>query len=278
MSPANLPSICLKKYSRRDLLRYSPPVEMPSLILPQDSPTHHAEENAGSESPTAPPFSPITPVMSNSLPSHDSKGWQQASPVQAPPIPPLQTFSESDNPDAIALRSAISVLQIQRQQSLRDLISLERQKKIAATDPEGFATAVTAGKIKTHSTGVLGSTPGFTPSAPPRLGNSNDAETESDIEACAEPRASIFEDIPGPQNVVRCPPINWAKYHVLGEPLDKLHEEQRRRPVNDQTLDDESQTRGEENIVAAPFDPWRDKLEPLPQKADHSRDGSHETG
>ncbi|KAL9595937.1 MAG: hypothetical protein Q9179_004790 [Wetmoreana sp. 5 TL-2023] len=216
--------------------------------------------------------------MSNSLPSQDSKGYQQAPPVQASPTPPLQAFSESDNPDAIALRSAISVLQIQRQQSLRDLTSLERQKKTAATDPEGFATAVAAGKIKTQSTGILGCTPSFTPSAPLRLENPNDAETESDTEAYAEPRALNFEDIPGPQSVVRCPPINWAKYHVLGEPLDKLHEEQRRRPVNDRAIDDESQTRGEEHIVAAPFDPWRDKLEPLPQKADHSRDGSHETG
>lgn len=147
---------------------------------------------------------------------------------------------------------------------------------MAVADPEGFARAVAGGKIKAQSTGVLDSTL--------RLASSDthdqrqDEQAESDTEIPAGPEDSNFRNVPRLQNVVRCPPINWAKYHVLGEPLDKLHEEQRRRPVNDQHLQDESQIRGEEHIIAAPYDPWRDKLRFQSPNTNQAQDGSHHNG
>lgn len=40
-----------------------------------------------------------------------------------------------------------------------------------------------------------------------------------------------FPKFPAPQNVIRMPPINWAKYHIIGEPLERMHEEQVKRPT-----------------------------------------------
>lgn len=48
-------------------------------------------------------------------------------------------------------------------------------------------------------------------------------------------------DLPKPQEIFRCPPIEWEKYRVLGAPLDKLVEEQQRRP---QVVPQQMQTGG----------------------------------
>ena len=67
----------------------------------------------------------------------------------------------------------------------------------------------------------------------------DDEDVEDDEDGDAESRGtgkekdgleSRFPKLPEPQNVFRCPPVNWAKYHVVGESLDKLHEEQMKRP------------------------------------------------
>jgi hypothetical protein len=59
---------------------------------------------------------------------------------------------------------------------------------------------------------------------------------------------------PGPQNVYRMPPINWAKYQVVGPSLDKLHDEQVRRPVLGQPYQDTEEQRGERYVMAAPYE------------------------
>lgn len=224
---------------------------------------------AGSDSPTSPPFSPITPVMSNELPPESSQ-YQHAS--QPTEVLPLQPFSESDNPDAIALRSAISILQIQRQQALRDLTTLEKQKKSAAADPKAFTTALMTGEVKEVPTGPLSSRTSFRlPSD--NVQKQNGERSESDTEAHKKTTRSAFGDIPGSQDVVRCPPINWAKYHVLGQPLDTLHEEQRRRPLDGQRSED-GQNRGEQHVIAAPYDPFSDRLAPKSTRPAPSSSGS----
>ncbi|KAL8731098.1 MAG: hypothetical protein Q9166_003626 [cf. Caloplaca sp. 2 TL-2023] len=203
--------------------------------------------------------------MSHEFPSQSS---QYINAPQAVEVPSLQPFSESDSPDAIALRSAISILQIQRQQALRDIISLEQQKKLAAADPQAFARAVATSKIKTKSTGPLDIQSSFASTQPYGSNTQNEEQGKTDTEMGKETDTKMgeesrpFEDIPGPQTVVRCPPINWAKYHVLGQPLDNLHEEQRRRPVGGQSTEDGAHIRGEDHVIAAPYNPWKDRLEP----------------
>ncbi len=260
-----------------------------------------------SASPDTPPYSPITPVMSSaSLPGFNRA--QDAPPVhQSPPKPeppqqeprrhhhrhhhhqqqqqqqekqqdqqqkpsqarPLLPFSESDNPDAIALRSALSILQIQRQQALHDLKTLERQKQIAAADPEAFAAALMAGRVKTARKGGdgFGISPRpddlFTTLVADAAAHENRTEDADERERPASsPPASQFEDMPGPQDVIRAPPINWAKYHIIGEPLDRLHEEQKARPTSSgrpRRGVGEVQA-APKHVIAAPYSPWTDTL------------------
>ena len=198
-----------------------------------------------------------------------------AEPPQPVPI------SESTNSDAIALRAAMSILQLQRRQALRDMQTLEKQKEAAVANPEAFARDVASGKIKARGMrgilGPVGEMPNdmgdvisgregeLHPSVEDDAkdgGEMDDSETEDDKSAAQVD--SDFGEIPSEQNVVRMPPINWAKYHIVGQSLDKLHEEQRIRPVAGQPLRDEDmkpKLRAPEHVIASPYDPWKDKLE-----------------
>lgn len=69
----------------------------------------------------------------------------QSSRNQRPPAPvPLDLAT---NADAIALRSAMSILQLQKRQALADIQTLEAQKQMALDDVRGFAQATAAGKV-----------------------------------------------------------------------------------------------------------------------------------
>lgn len=200
------------------------------------------------------------------------------------PVP----ISESTNSDAIALRAAMSILQLQRQQALRDMQTLERQKEAAVADPESFARDVASGKVKARGMrGVLGPVGEVGVVRGSSIGadrggdeamhggvvegvedgeamDDDDDDSEDEGGKSTVDMVGAFGEIPSEQNVVRMPPINWAKYHIVGESLDKLHEEQRSRPVPGQPLRDEDlkpRSRAPEHVIASPYDPWRDKLE-----------------
>lgn len=85
-----------------------------------------------------------------------------------------------------------------------------------------------------------------------------------------------WTSIPKPQNVVRCPPINWSQYAVVGESLDKLHDEQVRYPAQGTpavlTPEGRFEFKGGDGGVgvgkqeryvgvAAPFAPGKDKID-----------------
>lgn len=206
---------------------------------------------SGSESPSAPPYSPITPEMSSATlapaPVEQSGAFNSRAMQRPPPPVPM---SESDNVDALALRCATSILQYQRLRALRDLKTLERQKAAAMADPEKFVTALRAGMIRTVSTqDDLVST------------NSDHPSGEAQEHGQGQP---AFGYIPAPQAIVRCPPINWAKYHVVGEALDKLHEEQQIHPAPGEAQRDLEPVRAPEHVIAAPYRPWTDQLPASP--------------
>lgn len=167
---------------------------------------------------------------------------------------------------------------------------LERQKEAAVADPEGFARDVGSGRIKARGMkGILGPVGevgdadcdgggvgsrgkgkgkgkgkggmhgGLEPDDGDDDGREIDDSGDEDDKA-----TGAFGELPTEQNVVRMPPINWAKYHIVGESLNKLHGEQRARPVAGQPLRDEDlkpRQRAPEHVIASPYDPWRDKLE-----------------
>ena len=93
------------------------------------------------------------------------------------------------------------------------------------------------------------------------------SDTDSDAQADAgrkdsagvEP-ATKFAPIPQPQNIVRCPPVNWAKYHLVGESLDKMHNEQKRYPGANEPPRTHQGTKAPPHAVAAPYSPFLDGM------------------
>ncbi|KAL5338886.1 hypothetical protein BJX70DRAFT_184599 [Aspergillus crustosus] len=237
--------------------------------------------------PPRPPYSPVTPVLAHLTPLQPPSATYRTQSVHPPPTspsptsqalpyhsarqplpppvppsfapqPPLVPISESESPDAIALRSAISVLQLQKQQSLRDIQTLERMKEAAAQDPEKFARDLSAGKLSRKDQGV------FIDFNHEDADADDDDEDEDEEEGHGTRNTSGIGTLPAPQNVVRMPPINWAKYQIIGESLDKMHEEQIRRPSLGEPRRDDGPA--PEYMLASPYRPLVDKLE-SPTKA-----------
>ena len=183
--------------------------------------------------------------------------------AQEPRLPPPVPISESSDPDAIALRSALSVLQIQRLRSIQDVQTLNQQKEKALSDPEAFAKALAGGNVRTQiPQDLLGILEDEQSSNDDHQSESSSSIQDADL-AEAESKTN-FANIPSAQNVVRCPPINWAKYQVIGEALDTLHERQKRHPPNGELR--QSQPSAAPHLIAAPYSPWRDKLPSNPAK------------
>jgi hypothetical protein len=200
---------------------------------------------------------PINPQAAMPPPQHPPQAQQQ--PQQQPSYPPPNPIrpepspvpiSESDNTDVIALRSALSLLQFQKQKALNDIKALDELKRAAAADPEGFSKELLAGNLTQHDNQFINTDITM---------QDDDDENDNSDEEAEEPK-SKFGKIPKPQNVVRMPPINWAKYHIVGEPLDKMHEEQRNRPFAGVPRQDPNQ-RAPEHFVAAPYRPLTDRIE-----------------
>lgn len=200
---------------------------------------------------------PVNPQAVMPPPQQPQQPQQQQQPLYPPPNPirpepsPVP-ISESDNADVIALRSAISLLQFQKQKALNDIKALDELKRAAAADPEGFSRELLAGNLSQQDNQ-------FIDTDITMKDDGNDEEEDESEEVEHESR-NKFGKIPKPQNVVRMPPINWAKYHIVGEPLDKMHEEQRNRPFAGVPRQDPSQ-RAPEHFVAAPYRPLTDRID-----------------
>jgi hypothetical protein len=243
---------------------------MPALLV--DTNTRPASSDASTTSdysksppPDRPPVSPLTPTTSAA----------QLAPVARPrpappptatfrPQPPPVAISESDNPDAIALRSAISILQLQREKSKRDLKALQDLKAAAVSDPQAFVRAMQeqqAQRSRSYQEILTPTLAGLTDaeSSDDENAGSTDARKDS-TRSEATAGAPKFPPIPQPQNIVRCPPINWEKYHIVGEPLDKMHEEQRKWPGSAEPPRTKSGQRAPPHSIAAPYSPFTDGI------------------
>ncbi|EEA23518.1 hypothetical protein TMatcc_002396 [Talaromyces marneffei ATCC 18224] len=196
---------------------------------------------------------PVNPQAVMPPPQQSQQPQQQQQPLYPPPHPirpqpsPVP-ISESDNADIIALRSAISLLQFQKQKALNDIKALDEMKRAAAADPEAFSRELLAGNLTQPDNQFIDTD----------ITMKDDDDDDSDAEEVEETK-SKFGKIPKPQNVVRMPPINWAKYHIVGEPLDKMHEEQRNRPFAGAPRQDPNQ-RAPEHFIAAPYRPLTDRV------------------
>lgn len=214
------------------------PVSTPGEVRPENT----ANSKDASSSPPRPSYSPVTPTLSheNRL-SHDKP--EPPNLIDEPASLPL---SLDENADAIALRATLSLLQMQRQQSLKDIRDLDKLKDAALRDPQAFADDLRTGKLsKSMTEGIT----------------FDDVEYDSDDDTpeTATNTSSKFTRLPQPQNIARCPPIEWSKYHVLDKPLHDMHETQKQYPGS---LDNNF-TNGsgrKEYDIAAPYRPFKDKL------------------
>ena len=253
---------------------YSPVTpEMPPAILAAPLNTD-TSSNANAYSFAPPADSSPDPISTNHVHPQPRLHLNGPAPLAEPQQPPAaEPISLEENTDAIALRAAKTVLQMQRQRALQDMVTLEKQKTRALEDVEGFVTGLVDKSITVRDTnGVL----------PRSLVDDEDEEDDEDEQQDAQRQMNTAVqqrqqqepehgglgqmEIPSAQNVVRMPPINWQKYHVIGESLDRLHKKQNIRP----TVGIPECTRKEAE-VAAPYDPFVDNLDPTAKAESASR-------
>ena len=173
------------------------------------------------------------------------------------------------------------------------MATLDRVKSAALAEPNAFIQDLTTGRVRTEGGGLFGGGGGGGGHA--ARNKDEDKDSDSDMEDQSQSRTNIpaatsdeapkqpqgaaepkpWASIPKPQNIVRCPPINWSQYAVVGESLDKLHNEQIMRPAQGtpavMTTDGRFEFKGGEGGgvgkqeryigVAAPYAPGRDKID-----------------
>lgn len=226
-----------------------------------------------------------------------------------PPPPPPEPIDFKDNVDVIALESAILLLQRQKRQAEEDIRQLRRIKEDATAKPSDFVRDLATGRVggggdqsPTGDTyeddedsdeeredegaeegGNVGQATatdtglGPSPMAAPTSSKGKAAAGSSSSDASSRNPAAVpqpsWKTLPKPQDVVRMPAINWSKYAVVGESLDRLHGEQLARPTLGTPAvvgaNGTYEFRGAPNPddgrwvgVSAPYDPLKDKLKP----------------
>ncbi|XXG94636.1 hypothetical protein Hte_000893 [Hypoxylon texense] len=306
---------------------------------PQPQPQPQQTPPRRSSSPQRPTYSPITPPL-NPVALPPRPAYAHAShrdAVAAPPPPPVPLDFDA-NPDVLALKSAISILQLQRRRAEADMAALARAKHAALAEPDAFVRDLTTGRVGVEGDRLFVGgvrTGGGSGSGSGQRGEDSGSDSSSDDDdddaemqdadkpivkseagpdvpmadevngsagqqqaAAANPRPPTsttthsnpspgagagkrkVEDrpwakLPKPQSVVRCPPINWSNYAVVGESLDKLHSEQLARPTQGTPAvvhpDGRYEFKGgdgkQERLVgvAAPYAPGRDRLDKKPK-------------
>jgi hypothetical protein len=178
---------------------------------------------------------------------------------------------------------------------------LEQLKLLNRKDPKEFLKQLMTGNLKGSETdrdGILGPTVGPEVEkllAALNVGSKKGSKDEADAGAekdkgrqekgvVSEQKAGEDDEeyprFPTPQNIVRTPAINWAKYGILGDTLDHMHEEQKTNPTlgeperlasrnsqpatpvveTDQVLERGPPPKAPKFVMAAPYDPLKEQL------------------
>ncbi|KAJ0121379.1 hypothetical protein J7T55_008543 [Diaporthe amygdali] len=273
-----------------------PAAPVPEPLSPQFRPIH-------STTPIPPPTIPTFHRQTFTHKQHPP----QVEAIPQPPPPEPVDFSE--NVDVIALESAILLLQRQKQQAEEDIRQLQRIKQEAVKKPAEFVQDLASGKVGQGPQGAAPISSGANEDEDDSEDDDEDEDEDDDDEgsdaemagqdggqasssglgpspmkasgkgkAAAAPQPQqrpqpSWTNLPTPQDVVRMPAINWSKYAVVGESLDKLHSEQLTRPTlgmpatvgadgkayefkGEPNPDDGKKSVG----IAAPYDPLHDKI------------------
>ena len=177
----------------------------------------------------------------------------------------------------------MSILKMQRRQAEQEIVILSKQRDAALQDPKAFAEALRSDQVKMRDSAGTGGIGGFDESEDDEDAQDKGTGIEKK-ERSTSPASPMtpstpphsFGPIPTPQNVVRTPKINWAKYHVMSKPLENMHKAEIQnptegRPRTDQDLKQEiSRMQGlgrqGEAVLTAPYDPWKDELAPKAER------------
>ncbi|KAK4192704.1 hypothetical protein QBC35DRAFT_483095 [Podospora australis] len=342
--------------------RTSSPTRPPiSPITPTLGPVRHSgataapSAGAGRAPPPPPPGATTTP-RPRTLPQNNPKNDIAAAAASIPdfalgrpaftissqpdqtqtaiPPPPAQAIDFDANPDVLAVRSAITILQLQRARAAADIQALQRAKEAALEDPTSFVADLAEGRVGTDGDPLMFPHATDGSDSEDSDDNGNDEEEEEEGDSADEDNESdnnnnhraikredssdkkngdidmldpvdqggraggtkrsirnsssssnsnktkkpAWRKLPKPQTVVRCPPINWSQYAVVGESLDKLHAEQVAAPTPGAPLvlgpggtydfklgqqDAAGSSERSQKLVgiAAPYVPGRDKID-----------------
>lgn len=232
-----------------------------------------------------------------------------------------------DNADVIALRATMGILLQQRRRAEVDLRRLRDAKSAAIERPLEFVRDLTEGRVGQGVAGGAAGVGEESDDEDDDDEDEEAKDADSDVEMKDEdseadskpvnllepsamkaktsrkgkgkasassgssrpsaPVAPPWADLPKPQDIARCPPINWSQYAVQGEVLDRLHSEQLSRPTlgtpaklgangtyeftGAPNLDDGKKVEG----ISAPFNPLHDKIvDKRPPRAGTSRRGA----
>ncbi|KAG8165310.1 hypothetical protein KVR01_005585 [Diaporthe batatas] len=287
--------------------------QKPQATTQGASPSRPAEPAAPVPEPLSPQFRPIhstTPIPPPTIPTFHRQTFThkqhppQVESVPQPPPPP-QPVDFSENVDVIALESAILLLQRQKQKAEDDIRQLQRIKNEAVRKPAEFVQDLASGKVGQGPQVVQPASRdaadhGNSSSSSDDEDDESDAEMEgqdggsgesssglkpSPMKAPGKGKAAAvapqpprqepppWTNLPTPQDVVRMPAINWSKYAVVGESLERLHREQLTKPTlgTPATLAADGKAYefkggpnpddGKKSVgIAAPYDPLHEKV------------------
>jgi hypothetical protein len=163
---------------------------------------------------------------------------------------------------------------MQREKSKQDIKTLQELKVAAISDPQAFARSLEAqAKRKTKTSSDISDPALAGVSDSEALGdgerNENGEGESTDKASNLDDATSKFPSLPQPQNIIRCPPVEWAKYHIVGEPLDKMHEEQKRWPGSSEPPRTQHGQRAPPHAVASPYSPFTDAVSAPPPPRPH---------
>ena len=136
--PPTLPPLQTTSTARAPQTTFHPTAPMPVPTPAPAPPSRPRDESP----PPAPPYSPITPAA---IARHLATMQPYAAPSVLPAPPdPVPIADEADNTDVVALRSAVALLQLQREAARRDIRALDGMRRAALEDPEGYVRALLA--------------------------------------------------------------------------------------------------------------------------------------
>ncbi|ORY60152.1 uncharacterized protein BCR38DRAFT_497774 [Pseudomassariella vexata] len=243
-----------------------------------------------SSPPPRPNVEPLTPPLNpvQFPPARQTFMHSSQLPQSAIPPPPPEPIEFETNPDVLALKSALSILQMQGMRAKRDMVTFKDARDAALEQPEAYLTHLLGEEARKQGARVADqpsndsdrdSSSGDEENSEVDVKKGLDGQVQSDpngmdVDQPSHTGPNPWASLPTPQNIYRCPPINWGQYAVVGESLDRIHKEEIARPPQGAPATLAADGRYEPGVaggreelvgIAAPYNPLRDRIDKKPK-------------